>query len=246
VGEKENALQRVVSVVLCAGQGKRVGHHLNKILLPIEGQPLFLYSVKVFERCPAVDEILLVGAAKEKEQLSKSVQQAQCRKVQHIIQGGNTRHASEYNALQFLRKRIENGEIEIVLIHDGARPLISVAQVNQIIEKARDVGGAILAVPLEEEERIVQVIGEQRNIQQGFSQGDQIWKAQTPQAFHASLLLQAYDQAAREQMQGTDTASVLEHFGYAVAVVEGNSTNLKVTTAYDLFHAERLIRHHYL
>ena len=244
--EKQIVSHRVVSVVLCAGQGKRVGHQLNKILLPIEGQPLFLYSVKVFERCPVVDEVLLVGATGEREQLSKLVRYAQCRKVQHIIQGGDTRHASEYCALQFLRKRIETGEIGIILIHDGARPLISVAQVNQVVEKAREVGGAILAVPLQEEERIVQVVDGTQTIQQGFSHEDQVWKAQTPQAFRAPLLLKAYDQAKKEQIQGTDTASVLEHFGYTVAIVEGSSTNLKVTTAYDLFHVERLIRHYRL
>ncbi|HEY7416210.1 MAG TPA: IspD/TarI family cytidylyltransferase [Ktedonobacteraceae bacterium] len=244
MGEKQDALRRVVSIVLCAGRGKRVGHQLNKVLLPIEGQPMFLYSVLAFERCPVIDEILLVGAAGEEGQLNKLVQYVQCGKVRHVIRGGDTRHASEYCALQFLRERIETGEIEIILIHDGARPFISVQQVTQVIEKAREVGGAILAAPLQEEEHIVRVVDETRAIQQGFSDGDQIWKAQTPQAFQAPSLLCAYDQAEREQIQGTDTASVLEQFGYPVAVVNGSSTNLKVTTASDLFYIERLIRHH--
>jgi 2-C-methyl-D-erythritol 4-phosphate cytidylyltransferase len=244
VDQKTNPLQRAVAIVLCAGQGTRVGRQINKILLPIEGEPLFLYAVKTFERCATVDEILLVAAAGEQGHLKELAYLAHCHKVRNVICGGMTRHASEQCALNFLRPRINKGEIDIILIHDGARPLIQVEKVEKLVRKAREVGGAILAVPLQEEEHIVQVDEAQR-IQRNF-EGDGIaWKAQTPQAFHAPLLLQAYDQAEREQFQGTDTASVLERAGCTIAIVEDSSTNLKVTTAYDLFHAERLLRHYH-
>jgi 2-C-methyl-D-erythritol 4-phosphate cytidylyltransferase len=216
---------------------------MNKILLPIDGEPMFLYAVKTFEHCTAVDEVLLVAAAGEQSQLTELAQRAQCHKVHQVIGGGMTRHASEQCALNCLRARINNGEIDIVLIHDGARPFISNEKVVQVIEKAREVGGAILAIPLQEEEHIVQV-GDMRTVEKSIGYDDVAWKAQTPQAFHAQTLLHAYDQAACEQFQGTDTASVLEHAGCNVAIVEGETTNLKVTTAYDLFFAERLIRHH--
>jgi 2-C-methyl-D-erythritol 4-phosphate cytidylyltransferase len=238
-----NSLRRAVAVVLCAGQGTRVGRQVNKILLPIEGEPLFLYSVKIFEQCAAVDEILLVAAAGEQGRLIELAYQARCHKVRNVICGGTTRHASEQCALNFLRSRVNAGEIDIILIHDGARPLIQVKKVEKLVSKAREVGGAILAVPLQEEEHIVQVDGAQR-IQRSFEDASIAWKAQTPQAFHAPLLLQAYDRAEREQFQGTDTASVLERIGCTIAIVEDNSTNIKVTTAYDLFHAERLLRHY--
>lgn len=240
--KKSDSSKHVVAIVLCAGQGTRVGHQLNKVLLPIEGEPIFLYAVKAFERCAEVDEILLVAAAGEQNQLSEVACSAHCHKVRHIIWGGLTRHASEQCALNFLRSRINSGEIDILLIHDGARPFISVEKVAQLIARAREIGGAILAVPVEEEEHIVQV-DDAQYIRRSVTSNNIAWKAQTPQAFHAPLILQAYDQAEKDLFQGTDTASVLERAGYPVAIVRGDATNLKITTAHDLLHAERLMRY---
>jgi 2-C-methyl-D-erythritol 4-phosphate cytidylyltransferase len=239
-----NDEKRVVAVILGAGQGTRVGGPVNKIFLPLDGKPLITYAIEAFERCPVIDEIMLVAAAGEEEQLAKLTQYAHCHKVKKIVQGGDTRHASEKQALEALRQEIDAGKFDIVLVHDGARPFISVEKIQQLVERARVVGGAILAVPLQEEERIAQV-DEQKSIKRSF-EGAQIWKAQTPQAFRASLLLNAYDQAERDQFCGTDTAASLERIGYPVAIVESDTTNLKVTTPYDLLHAERLSRNRQL
>jgi 2-C-methyl-D-erythritol 4-phosphate cytidylyltransferase len=103
------------------------------------------------------------------------------------------------------------------------------------------VGGAILAAPLQAGERLVQVDSEQ-SIQRSF-EGRLVWKAQTPQVFQASLLLAAYDQAERDHFYGTDTASSVEHIGGHVAVVESDSSNLKITTVHDLLLAEKLCRY---
>jgi len=125
-----------------------------------------------------------------------------------------------------------------VLIHDGARPFVLVEKVQQLVEEARKQGGAILATPLQEEELIVQV-DRQQCIQRSF-EGGHVWKAQTPQAFQASLLLRAYDQAEHDQFQGADTAASLERIDCPISIVEGDATNVKITTAHDLFHAEGL------
>ncbi|MBV9688312.1 MAG: 2-C-methyl-D-erythritol 4-phosphate cytidylyltransferase, partial [Ktedonobacteraceae bacterium] len=183
---------------------------------------------------------LLVAAAGEEEQLAKLAYQAQCHKVRRVIQGGATRHASEQCALEALRARINTGEVEIVLIHDGARPFISVDQVEQLIKKADEVGGAILAAPVQEEEQIVQ-IDTDLHVQQCLEH-ERVWKAQTPQVFRASLLLEAYDRATQDRFYGTDTASSVERIGATVAVVESEVTNIKITTAHDLFYAEKLSR----
>ena len=235
---KKGTSKRVVAVVLGAGQGTRIGHSINKVFLPINGKPIIVYAVEVFEHCSLVDEIILVAAAGEEEQMAKLVHNAQCKKARQIIRGGATRHESEQCALEVLRPRIDAGVVEIVLIHDGARPFISVEKVEQLINKARKVDGAILAAPLEEEERIAQVNSEQC-IQRGFER-QQVWKAQTPQVFRASFLLKAYDQAHCDQFEGTDTAASVERIGGRVAIVESDATNMKITTAEDLFLAERL------
>ncbi len=236
-GQKDYA-QRVVAAVLGAGQGTRVGQQINKIFLPLNGQPIILYSLDTFESCPVVDEIVLVAAAGEEEQLAELARQAGCNKARQVIRGGASRHASEQCALDLLRPQIEAGKIEIILIHDGARPFISVEKVERLIAKARESGGAILATPLPEEERLVQVSSE-NYVQRGF-EGQQAWKAQTPQAFQASLLLKAYDQAQRDSFYGTDTAASVELSGGRIAIVEGDAINLKITTVHDLLLAERL------
>ncbi|WP_165423321.1 2-C-methyl-D-erythritol 4-phosphate cytidylyltransferase [Ktedonosporobacter rubrisoli] len=238
---KQDSSMRVVAVVLGAGQGTRMGQPINKVFLPVNGKPVIIYAIEAFEHCPVVDEIVLVAAAGEQEQLTKLAYTAQCHKVRRVVQGGATRHASEMCALEALRPQIQAGEIEVILIHDGARPFISAEKVQQLVEKARDLGGAILAAPLQEEDLIVQV-SETHNIQKCF-EGEQVWRAQTPQAFRASLLLDAYDRAQQDQFVGTDTAASLERVGYPVAIVESDVNNLKITTAHDLLHAEKLSRH---
>lgn len=241
VVKKQNVGAEVVAVVLGAGQGTRMGHPINKVFLPINGKPVIIYAIEAFEHCPAVDEILLVAAGGEEEQLLKLAHSAHCYKVQSVVRGGASRHASEQCALEALRSRIEAGEIDVVLIHDGARPFLSIEQVEQLIEKARMLGGAILATPLQEEEHIVQ--GDDDQCIQKSYEGEQVWRAQTPQAFQAALLLNAYDQASADGFAGTDTAASLERIGCPVAVLESETTNVKITTAHDLFHAEKLSRY---
>ena len=156
------------------------------------------------------------------------------------MSGGATRHESEQCALNALRHNIDIGEIEIVLIHDGARPFIAVDKVEQLIRKARESGGAILATPLQEEEHVA-LVSADGFIQQGY-EGKQGWHAQTPQAFQADLLLNAYDSAERDHFYGTDTAASFERIGYSVAIVESDASNFKITTAHDLLLAEKMSR----
>ena len=233
-----SALKKVVAVVLGAGQGSRMGYPINKIFLPIHGKPIIAYALECFEHCSLVDEILLVAAGGEEEQMSKIIRQIRCKKVKYIVQGGTNRHDSEQRALEALRPRIQSGSIDIILIHDGARPFVTVNKVEELIWKAREVDGAILAIPLQEEEHIA-LVDIECHTQSSF-EGPSIWKAQTPQAFQATILLKAYDQAEREQFFGTDTASSVERIGGRIALVESDTTNLKITTAEDLLLAERL------
>src|SRR5215469_1237053 len=227
----------IVAVILGAGQGVRMGYQVNKVFLPINGKPIIMYAIETFERCRAIDEIMLVVAAGEEEQVKKLAGYAQCTKVSRIIRGGPTRHESEQCALEVLRPYIDAGEVEIVLIHDGARPFVSVEKVEQLIARVREADGAILATPLQEEERIA-LVGSEHYIQRSF-EGQQAWRAQTPQAFQASLLLKAYDQARRDMFLGTDTAASVERIGGHIVIVEGDASNLKITTSQDLFLAER-------
>ncbi len=231
---------RTVAVVLGAGQGTRMGAADNKVFLPLGGRPLLVHAGAAFERAPAVDEVLLVAHPREIERCRELAARYRLRKVTDVIPGGDSRHQSEYCALNALRERIASGDVGMVLVHDGARPLVTPDEIARLIQAAREVGGALLATPLEPDEVVAQAddLGEVATI---FAT-QELWRAQTPQAFDARALLAAYDAAARDGYEGTDTASSFERAGRPVRVVPGSPRNLKITTPSDLARAEALLR----
>src|SRR6266704_4517515 len=130
--------KRVVAVILGAGQGARTGYQVNKVFLPINGKPIIMYAVETFERCHAIDEIILVVAAGEEEHMMKLARHAQCTKVGWVIRGGPTRHESEQFALEVLRPHIDSGDVEIVLIDDTARPIVVAEKVEELYSRSRE------------------------------------------------------------------------------------------------------------
>lgn len=237
---------RVVAVVLGAGQGTRMGADRNKVLLTLAGKPLLAHALAIFERVAEVDETLLIAQQQEIATVEREIVQAYgLRKVSQIVAGGATRHQSEQHALDALRPRILSGEIALVLIHDGARPLLAVEDVTRLIAAARNLGGAggaLLATPVAAQETIVQLTGD-GVITEVYASGE-LARAQTPQAFEARSLLAAYDAAQTDGFEGTDTAASVERSGFPVVIVAGSDANLKVTTPDDLLRAEELLRTH--
>ena len=137
-----------VAVILCAGQGTRMQADRNKALLPLLGRPLIAHTLVAFERAASVDEILLVAHPDEVGYFAHEViPVAGASKVSGVIAGGATRHQSEQCALDALRERITTGEIALVMIHDGARPLVTPEEIDQLAEVAREGAGAILVTP---------------------------------------------------------------------------------------------------
>lgn len=227
------------AVVLCAGQGARMGADRNKVFLPLAGRPILVRSIEACLRARAVGDVLLVAHPREVEQVRSLVAEYRLHRVRGVIPGGATRHASEYCALNALRPAIVAGEVAIVLIHDGARPLVRPADITRLVAAARRGGGALLATPADPAETIVAV--EAGGTVSALYSPDEVWRAQTPQAFEAATLLRAYDDAARTGYEGTDTASSLERLGVAVRVVQGSPRNIKITTPLDLARAEALL-----
>jgi len=214
----------------------------NKILLPLAGKPLLVHTLAAFAQSAAVDGMLLVARADEITQLRALAAghgQGETRLL-GVIAGGATRHQSEHCALQALRPRIEAGEVDVVLMHDGARPLVTPIEIAALVAAARAQGGALLGTPLTSEEPVVRLAAADRLAALLPPAG--LWRAQTPQAFEARALLDAYSRAAREGFEGTDTAASFERSGYRVVVVPGAAANLKVTTPEDLVRAEALLR----
>jgi 2-C-methyl-D-erythritol 4-phosphate cytidylyltransferase len=217
----------VAVVVVAAGAGARVGAGVNKVLLPLGDRPVLAWSVADALAAAGVRRVVVVVRPGEESAVSDALAPRLGDAEVLLVPGGATRHASEWAALQALAPEISAGELDVVAIHDGARPLAGVALFDEVVAAAREHGGALPVTPLEgllprSERELVGV--------------------QTPQAFDARALLAAYQQADREGFEGTDTASCVERYapGSAIAAVTGSARNLKVTYPEDLALAERL------
>ncbi|NOY55299.1 MAG: 2-C-methyl-D-erythritol 4-phosphate cytidylyltransferase [Actinobacteria bacterium] len=223
------------AILLAGGSGSRARIDINKVYLPIRGRPMLAYSLDTMGRSDAVDVIVLVIREVDREQAELLVQQNEAGTPTMIVEGGPTRQASEYEGLAALADRIESGEIDCVVIHDGARPFMSTKLLELVIARARRDGGAIPGyVP---EEPLYQT---KDGIIVSLAEGD-LRKVQTPQGFHALPLLHAYRRAERAGFEGVDTAETVERFSdLPIRYVPGDPRNIKVTFVEDIFVAEDL------
>lgn len=228
-------MSRTAAVILGAGSGARVGHTVNKVFLSLHGEPIIVKAARPFVSDPAIDRVVVVASARETEMCRRFCQQARLGHVD-VITGGATRHTSEEAALEFLSADIESGEIDIVLMHDAARPLFNGESIRELIDQAGKAGGAILALPVTDH-----IVDHHPTGPRTVADAEKLWKAQTPQAFRAGPLLEAFRAARRDRFQGTDTSSTAERFGIPVSVVRGHPFNLKITYADDVVLAEAIL-----
>ena len=221
---------RVASVVLAAGSGTRFGHSMNKVWLQLNGKHIISRSLENSRTGFAnVRSILVINPDDEdfaREALTKDGMPADI----EIVHGGASRHESEYNALQYLKGDIAAGKIDIVLIHDGARPLATPQIFAAIAEGAHKHGGAIPTIALDPHEMDT-------------ARNETVARVQTPQGFRAAQLLEAYERAAVQGFVGTDTAACMEKFfpDVKTVAVAGEVFNIKITYPQDLAIAELLV-----
>lgn len=223
-------MTRIAVVVLAAGSGTRFGHSTNKVWLPLGERRIISHSLlnatQSFAGCRVVLVIDPVDSGMAREVLAQEVPEINV----ELVNGGRTRHDSELNALKHLSSDIEAGNINVVLIHDGARPLASADLFALVANAAKTHGGALPAIDVDPYE--IDVVLRQR-----------LARVQTPQAFRARELLAAYLQAERGGFVGTDTAACMEKYlpeTQSVAV-PGEPTNIKITYPHDLEFAEKVI-----
>lgn len=216
-------------VVLAAGSGSRVGAEVNKVLLPVAGVPILARSVTTVLGLSDVARIVVVVREGEQSAAAAVLAPVLAEREVLVVPGGTTRHDSEWAALSVLRPDVESGAVDVIAIHDGARPLASAALYRAVLAAARADGGAIPAVTLP---ALLSAEGAERGLV----------AVQTPQAFAAPALLDAYVQAHRDGFRGTDTAACLERYAHVrVRAVPSGPGNLKVTFADDLALAEQLL-----
>ncbi len=217
-------------IVAAAGRGVRAGGKKQFYLL--EGKPLLVHSLELFERCPEVDQVVLAVPEEDINKVAKEMLASlQVRKLKEVIAGGESRQETVYKALEKL-----GPAVELVLIHDGARPLVSEELLKRVIAVAGQKGAAVAGEPLVD---TVKSVDQQEKILQTIPRKN-LRRIQTPQGFHRHIIEEAYCLAKEQGWQGTDDASLVERAGYPVYVVAGEATNLKITTSADLKMAQAL------
>jgi 2-C-methyl-D-erythritol 4-phosphate cytidylyltransferase len=224
---------RAALVVLAAGEGSRVGHDTNKVLLPLAGRRVFTWSIRWAHSLPQVSDVVLVIRETDRELVMRALDRELPEVGVTVVVGGSSRHESEWNALQALAPAIESGRVDVVVIHDAARPLAGAQVFLDVIDAAHVHGGAL---PVRDQPALT-------TLDPGAQPEDRRTVAvQTPQAFRAVPLLEAYSRASGDAFIGTDTASCVERYtDIAVRCVPGNAGNIKITFPEDLFLAERLL-----
>jgi 2-C-methyl-D-erythritol 4-phosphate cytidylyltransferase len=223
--------------VLGAGSGTRFGADRNKVYYDLGGRPILVWSLEAMLRAPRLRRLLLVVRAEERDAADELVREHLPDVEIDIVVGGATRHQSELRALRRLAPAVDAGEIDLVVIHDGARPLASAALTERVLAEAAEHGGAIPGVPVERTLRVDEGVRAASALQPARAR-----RVQTPQAFRAAALLAAYEASAADGYEGTDTsACVARYTDLRTRCVDGEETNVKITVAEDLPRAEALL-----
>jgi 2-C-methyl-D-erythritol 4-phosphate cytidylyltransferase len=224
----------IVAVVPAAGSGKRFGPGGDKTLRALAGVPVILRVLATFQSVGIVDEIIPVMKRNEMKAASELFVDAGVSKVRRIAEGGKERQDSVYNALRLIQ-----AEESVVVIHDGARPLVDADLIQRAVEEflVHPCDGVVPGVPVKDTIKEVE-----KHIVKKTPAREYLYAIQTPQVFSLATLRLAYERAAEEKIHSTDDASLVERCGGVIRVIEGSHQNIKITTPEDLVMAEALLK----
>jgi len=222
----------VTAIIVAAGKGTRMQDAQRKQYLSLAGLPILTRTLVVFDKCERVEQIFLVIPQDDLNFCQKNIlKPAGLTGKIRLVPGGEQRQDSVFNGL----KAVDPG-CSIVVIHDGVRPFVQNDQLIACIEGARESGACIMGVPAYE--TLKQVNASDHIIQT--LKRDEVWLAQTPQAFRYDLIRKAHDRACVEGYLATDDASLVERLGGTVKIITGSRNNIKITTRED-FEMARLL-----
>ena len=213
-----------------AGSGKRMGAGQNKLFLQLAGKPILVHTLLVFEQDPNCTGIWLAVKDKERTYIQSLLKEHHITKVKGLPTGGEERQHSVHSCI----KEMQN--VDIVLVHDAARPFITKPIIKQLAETAFFQGAAIAGVRVKDTMKVVRdgIIDETID-------RELLWSIQTPQAFRFDLLAEAEDVAEKIGFLGTDEAMLVERLGHKIHVVESSYENVKMTTKEDLLFGEAIL-----
>jgi 2-C-methyl-D-erythritol 4-phosphate cytidylyltransferase len=222
-----------VAIIAAAGQGVRMGGRRAKQFLEIAGTPIIIHTLKRFEQCDEIQEIVVVLPAQETASFLALAGKYGLRKLARVVPGGATRAESVSRGLQSVRAATAG----IIAVHDGVRPLVTPDEISRTVRAAEATGAAVLAAP------VTDTIKEVQDSQVvGTLVRERLRRALTPQCFRYALLRRAYEEAADLGADVTDDSALVEKLGVPVAVIEGDPRNIKITRPEDIALAEILLR----
>lgn len=221
------------AIIVAAGRSERMAG-VEKSLAPLAGAPMLLHSVRAFEKCERVHEIVVVTRADLQARVQALLERDGVTKLHGVVEGGETRDESARHGLSALSR-----DVEIVLVHDAARPLVTGALIERVVAAAASTGAALPGVA-----PVATIKRWESGVSAGTVDRDSLREAQTPQGFRRDLLARAFAAAMKDGWHGTDEAACVERTGAPVALVEGDRRNLKVTVPDDLVLAEALLSGH--
>jgi 2-C-methyl-D-erythritol 4-phosphate cytidylyltransferase len=223
-------MMKADAVIVSAGKSQRFMEGKKKQFQLLAGKPILAYTLDKFETCPLIQSVFLVVGEEDRDHCLKGiVEKYRYRKISQVIPGGMRRQDSVKNGIDAI-----SNDVEIVVIHDGVRPFVTQAMIEESIHAAIRFGAAVLAMPVKETIKMAQSDG---TVVKTLDR-ESLWQIQTPQAFRAQLIKEALLKAAKDGFIGTDDASLVERMGVKVHLLPGSYTNIKITTIEDLMLAQ--------
>jgi 2-C-methyl-D-erythritol 4-phosphate cytidylyltransferase len=229
------------AVIVSAGKGLRFMEgksirpdHGKKQFHSLVGKPILAHTLDKFETCPLIRSILLgVGQEDMDYCLKEIVEKYRFQKVSQIVPGGKRRQESVKNGIDALPK-----DADMVAIHDGVRPFVTKAMIEDTIHSAARYGAVVLAMPVKD---TIKMSNPDGTVLKTLDR-ESLWQIQTPQTFQVNVIKEAYYRAAEDGFVGTDDASLVERLGVKVHILPGSYTNIKITTPEDLFLANFFLK----
>src|SRR6185295_1752273 len=220
-----------VAIIAAAGQGARMAGKRPKQFLELAGTPILIHTLKAFERCDVIQEIIVVLAAEETDGFPALAKEHGLRKIVAVVSGGRSRAESVLNGLRV----VDSGSAEIVAVHDGVRPFVTPEEISRTVAAAKSGGAAILVSTPVDTIKEVRAGAVAATLDRST-----IRNALTPQCFHYKLLVRAYERVDVSDPKLTDESSLVERLGTRIAIVEGSSRNIKITRKEDLLIGEAI------
>lgn len=213
--------RKVTAIILIAGNSTRFGKNRNKNFEDVNGKEVLSYSLKAFEKNEYIDDMIIVAKENELKRVNEILEKEKYNKKIQTIIGGKDRKESVYHGLK-------TTDSDIVLIHDGARPMIKQDYINRCVESIGEYKGVTIGVKSKDTIKITN----DENIVMNTTKRCNTWIIQTPQCFEKNILLKSHEKYLNEEV--TDDCELLEKDNYEIKILEGDYTNIKVTTYEDI------------